>query len=164
MINWHPQHHLTVVTNHLDRMVIKLPENFPFFLFFFLSFKILFIYIFIINARRVGIGFLNQTKRKKRMVFSVSIILSLGKLMKETLRYLAGIAGPSGYGSNSTAEQVTQNYSISSSSTSHPLTAIITGNSTVFFFFFSFCMARQNFNFHVKCLFSFEFKLIFEVL
>ncbi|XP_065875074.1 short-chain dehydrogenase TIC 32 B, chloroplastic [Euphorbia lathyris] len=42
--------------------------------------------------------------------------------MKETLKYLAGIAGPSGYGSKSTAEHVT----LSSSSASH-LTAIITG-------------------------------------
>lgn len=41
--------------------------------------------------------------------------------MKETLKYLAGIAGPSGYGSKSTAEQVTQG-----SVASH-LTAIITG-------------------------------------
>ncbi|CAN6585398.1 hypothetical protein C1H46_038172 [Malus baccata] len=44
--------------------------------------------------------------------------------MKETLRYLAGIAGPSGYGSNSTAEQVTQDCS---SSVPSQLTAIITG-------------------------------------
>ncbi|PON96693.1 Short-chain dehydrogenase/reductase [Trema orientale] len=44
--------------------------------------------------------------------------------MKETLRYLTGIAGPSGYGSKSTAEQVTAN--CSSSLPSH-LTAIITG-------------------------------------
>lgn len=41
--------------------------------------------------------------------------------MKETLRYLAGIAGPSGYGSKSTAEQVTQGLFASH------LTAIITG-------------------------------------
>ncbi|CAI8609881.1 unnamed protein product [Vicia faba] len=41
--------------------------------------------------------------------------------MKETIRYLAGIAGPSGFGSNSTAEQVTQQYSPSN------LTALITG-------------------------------------
>ncbi|KAL9434163.1 hypothetical protein AB3S75_028905 [Citrus x aurantiifolia] len=41
--------------------------------------------------------------------------------MKETLRYLTGIAGPSGYGSKSTAEQATQG-----SVASH-LTAIITG-------------------------------------
>ncbi|KAL5544084.1 hypothetical protein UlMin_007868 [Ulmus minor] len=47
--------------------------------------------------------------------------------MKETLRYLAGLAGPSGYGSKSTAEQVTQ--SCSSSLTSH-LTAIITGGTS----------------------------------
>ncbi|KAK4749657.1 hypothetical protein SAY87_027106 [Trapa incisa] len=47
-------------------------------------------------------------------------------LMKETLRYLAGVAGPSGYGSNSTAEQVTDP---SSSCTHFPsqLTAIVTG-------------------------------------
>ncbi|XP_031286320.1 short-chain dehydrogenase TIC 32, chloroplastic isoform X3 [Pistacia vera] len=44
--------------------------------------------------------------------------------MKETLRYLAGIAGPSGYGSRSTAEQVTEDCS---SLFSSPLTAIITG-------------------------------------
>lgn len=42
--------------------------------------------------------------------------------MKETLRYLAGLAGPSGYGSNSTAEQVTEDCSLPSQ-----LTAIITG-------------------------------------
>ncbi|CAN1335043.1 Short-chain dehydrogenase TIC 32 B, chloroplastic [Linum perenne] len=41
--------------------------------------------------------------------------------MKSTVKYLAGIAGPSGYGSKSTAEQVTP------SSTPSPLTAIITG-------------------------------------
>ncbi|RXH96194.1 hypothetical protein DVH24_008698 [Malus domestica] len=44
--------------------------------------------------------------------------------MKETLRYLAGIAGPSGYGSKSTAEQVTRDCS---SSVPSQLTAIITG-------------------------------------
>ncbi|KAK4776812.1 hypothetical protein SAY86_005500 [Trapa natans] len=47
-------------------------------------------------------------------------------LMKKTLRYLAGVAGPSGYGSNSTAEQVTE----ASTSWSHfpsQLTAIVTG-------------------------------------
>ncbi|GMI71483.1 hypothetical protein like AT5G50130 [Hibiscus trionum] len=48
-----------------------------------------------------------------------------GTLMKETLKYLAGIAGPSGYGSNSTAEQVTEN--CSSSVDPRRLTAIITG-------------------------------------
>ncbi|KAF8376720.1 hypothetical protein HHK36_029591 [Tetracentron sinense] len=44
--------------------------------------------------------------------------------MKETLRYLAGVAGPSGFGSNSTAEQVTEDASCLLPS---PLTAIITG-------------------------------------
>ncbi|KAL3512784.1 hypothetical protein ACH5RR_025501 [Cinchona calisaya] len=44
-------------------------------------------------------------------------------LMKAIINYLAGLAGPSGYGSKSTADQVTQH---SSSSSSH-LTAIITG-------------------------------------
>ncbi|OWM65427.1 hypothetical protein CDL15_Pgr009017 [Punica granatum] len=43
--------------------------------------------------------------------------------MKETLRYLAGLAGPSGYGSNSTAEQVTRHLHTSDSH----LTAIVTG-------------------------------------
>ncbi|KAG6584206.1 Short-chain dehydrogenase TIC 32 B, chloroplastic, partial [Cucurbita argyrosperma subsp. sororia] len=42
--------------------------------------------------------------------------------MKETLRYLVGMAGPSGYGSKSSAEQVTEHLQCSS-----PLTAIITG-------------------------------------
>ncbi|XVE54991.1 hypothetical protein DITRI_Ditri03aG0125300 [Diplodiscus trichospermus] len=54
-------------------------------------------------------------------------ILSLSclNLMKETLRYLAGIAGPSGYGSKSTAEQVVENCCCSVDP--HHLTAIITG-------------------------------------
>jgi hypothetical protein len=53
--------------------------------------------------------------------------LAAGALMKETLRYLAGIAGPSGYGSNSTAEEVTQDCSCCLPS-GH-LTAIVTGLS-----------------------------------
>ncbi|CAL1405274.1 unnamed protein product [Linum trigynum] len=44
--------------------------------------------------------------------------------MKGTVRYLAGIAGPSGFGSKSTAQQVTQ-HCLPPSPT--PLTAIITG-------------------------------------
>ncbi|CAN4088087.1 unnamed protein product [Withania somnifera] len=44
--------------------------------------------------------------------------------MKATLKYLAGIAGPSGYGSKTTAEQATRDFS--NSYNSH-LTAIITG-------------------------------------
>jgi len=48
--------------------------------------------------------------------------------MKATLRYLAGIAGPSGFGSNSTAEQVTQNCS---SFLPSGLTALITGKSHI---------------------------------
>ncbi|XP_010248587.1 PREDICTED: short-chain dehydrogenase TIC 32, chloroplastic-like [Nelumbo nucifera] len=44
--------------------------------------------------------------------------------MKEILRYLAGVAGPSGFGSNSTAEQVTEDCSCLVPS---QLTAIITG-------------------------------------
>lgn len=52
------------------------------------------------------------------------------KIMKETLKYLAGIAGPSGYGSKTTAQQVAQD-SLSSyhhlPNNSPPLTAIITG-------------------------------------
>lgn len=46
-------------------------------------------------------------------------------VMKATLKYLAGIAGPSGYGSKTTAEQATKDFSNSSNS---QLTAIITGN------------------------------------
>ncbi|KAA3458319.1 short-chain dehydrogenase TIC 32, chloroplastic-like [Gossypium australe] len=49
--------------------------------------------------------------------------LSCSTVMKDTLRYLAGIAGPSGYGSKTTAQQVADN----SSSPLHRLTAIITG-------------------------------------
>ncbi|KAI9108881.1 hypothetical protein K1719_020186 [Acacia pycnantha] len=45
--------------------------------------------------------------------------------MKATLRYLAGMAGPSGYGSNSTAEQVTEDCFFSSH-----LTALITGGTS----------------------------------
>ncbi|KAJ4960264.1 hypothetical protein NE237_020174 [Protea cynaroides] len=44
--------------------------------------------------------------------------------MNETLRYLAGVAGPSGFGSNSTADQVTQDCPCLFPS---QLTAIITG-------------------------------------
>ncbi|TYG54625.1 hypothetical protein E1A91_D09G193400v1 [Gossypium mustelinum] len=51
--------------------------------------------------------------------------LNCGTLMKETLRYLAGIVGPSGYGSKSTAEQVA--HSCSYLVDSQRLTAIITG-------------------------------------
>ncbi|KAL6583771.1 hypothetical protein OROMI_003060 [Orobanche minor] len=49
--------------------------------------------------------------------------------MKSTLKYLTGIAGPSGYGSKTTAEQVAQDClsSILISSSSSPLTAIVTG-------------------------------------
>jgi len=46
--------------------------------------------------------------------------------MKATLRYLAGMAGPSGFGSNSTAEQVTEHSSCFLPSS---LTALITGKS-----------------------------------
>lgn len=44
--------------------------------------------------------------------------------MKSTIKYLAGIAGPSGYGSKSTADQLTQDFPLPSD---HHLTAIITG-------------------------------------
>ncbi|XP_052732848.1 short-chain dehydrogenase TIC 32, chloroplastic isoform X2 [Vigna angularis] len=47
--------------------------------------------------------------------------------MKATLRYLAGMAGPSGFGSNSTAEQVTEDSSCFLPSS---LTALITGASS----------------------------------
>lgn len=53
------------------------------------------------------------------------ILQSKNSLMKATLKYLAGIAGPSGYGSKTTAEQATRDFSNFSNS---QLTAIITGN------------------------------------
>lgn len=49
-------------------------------------------------------------------------------LMKAALKYLVGIAGPSGFGSKSTADQVTQHSSINSQ-----LTAIITGTYSLSF-------------------------------
>lgn len=45
---------------------------------------------------------------------------------RETMRYLLGLAGPSGFGSSCTGEDVTQH--IYSSNCSSDLTAIITGN------------------------------------
>ncbi|KAI4341388.1 hypothetical protein MLD38_026118 [Melastoma candidum] len=47
--------------------------------------------------------------------------------MKETIRYLAGTAGPSGYGSNSTADRVADD---SCRLDPSPLTAIITGSTS----------------------------------
>ncbi|XP_047342473.1 short-chain dehydrogenase TIC 32 B, chloroplastic-like [Impatiens glandulifera] len=48
--------------------------------------------------------------------------------MKGTMKYLAGIAGPSGHGSKSTAEQVTEDHSLSyAHNHHHHLTAIVTG-------------------------------------
>lgn len=55
-----------------------------------------------------------------------SQVSKAGKPMKATLRYLAGIAGLSGFGSNSTAEQVTKDCS---SFLPPNLTALITGKS-----------------------------------
>ena len=62
---------------------------------------------------------------KKPSMLFVSATLQ-NEPMKATLRYLAGMAGPSGFGSNSTAEQVTED---SSCFLSSPLTALITGKS-----------------------------------
>lgn len=59
-----------------------------------------------------------------KKILSWGLGFEVGRMMKETLRYLAGIAGPSDYGSKSTAEQVTQNCC---SSFPSQLTAIITG-------------------------------------
>ncbi|WOL18373.1 AP-1 complex subunit mu-2 [Canna indica] len=50
-------------------------------------------------------------------------LLAMSHSMGETLRYLLGVAGPSGFGSSCTAEQVTQDIYCSNSN----LTAIITG-------------------------------------
>ncbi|XP_050224196.1 short-chain dehydrogenase TIC 32 A, chloroplastic [Mercurialis annua] len=63
---------------------------------------------------------------KAEIVHLLSKILSKIILpMKETLKYLAGIAGPSGYGSNSSADQVSQDFA--ASSLQPHLTAILTG-------------------------------------
>lgn len=56
---------------------------------------------------------------------AMSVMIQVYAMMKETFKYLAGIGGPSGYGSSTTAEQVVAE---EFSSCSHPhLTAIITG-------------------------------------
>jgi hypothetical protein len=55
--------------------------------------------------------------------------------MFETLKYLVGSAGASGYGSKSTAEQVTENCC-----DLHSITAIITGE----FFFLIFFYHRRE--------------------
>jgi hypothetical protein len=49
--------------------------------------------------------------------------------MFETLKYLVGSAGASGYGSKSTAEQVTENCC-----DLHSITAIITGEFIIIFY------------------------------
>ncbi|KAL8118375.1 short-chain dehydrogenase TIC 32 B, chloroplastic-like isoform X2 [Apium graveolens] len=59
----------------------------------------------------------------------ISLTMSVGfqvyEMVKETVKYLAGVAGPSGFGSNTIAEEVLE---VEYSSCSHPcLTAIITG-------------------------------------
>ncbi|CAI9754641.1 unnamed protein product [Fraxinus pennsylvanica] len=56
----------------------------------------------------------------------MKILLSLVINMKATMKYLTGIAGPSGYGSKSTAEKVTQDC-VCSMPTISQLTAIISG-------------------------------------
>jgi len=60
------------------------------------------------------------------LTFKRHLSLQHSKAMKATLRYLAGMAGPSGFGSNSTAEQVTEDCSCFLPSA---LTALITGKS-----------------------------------
>ncbi|XP_073146591.1 short-chain dehydrogenase TIC 32 B, chloroplastic [Henckelia pumila] len=52
-------------------------------------------------------------------------VLFLPPVMKETLKYLAGIAGPTGYGSKTTADDIARD--CSSASTDSQLTAIVTG-------------------------------------
>ncbi|KAL8465547.1 hypothetical protein ACS0TY_034873 [Phlomoides rotata] len=53
-------------------------------------------------------------------------VQKLCPVMKATLKYLAGIAGPSGFSSKSTAEHVAEDC-LSSMPASHHLTAIVTG-------------------------------------
>ncbi|KAL3835224.1 hypothetical protein ACJIZ3_009960 [Penstemon smallii] len=52
---------------------------------------------------------------------------SLAPIMKATMKYLVGIAGPSGYGSKTTAEQVTEDCLRSMPRPTPHLTAIVTG-------------------------------------
>lgn len=55
-------------------------------------------------------------------------VLFLAPMMKETLKYLAGIAGPSGYGSKTTAEEIVTGCCSSGSMPANiQLTAIVTG-------------------------------------
>ncbi|XP_020546977.1 short-chain dehydrogenase TIC 32, chloroplastic-like isoform X2 [Sesamum indicum] len=56
-----------------------------------------------------------------------SKVLTVVSLMKATLKYLAGSEGPSGYGSNTTAQQVAQDCFCSNIIPNLQLTAIITG-------------------------------------
>ncbi|XP_074570330.1 short-chain dehydrogenase TIC 32 B, chloroplastic isoform X1 [Curcuma longa] len=68
--------------------------------------------------------------------------------MRETLRYLLGLAGPSGFGSSVTAEQVSQDIY---SSNPCDLTAIITGSSS-FFSLSKICMIIDRFFWFECCL------------
>ncbi|KAL7105944.1 hypothetical protein ACP275_07G079100 [Erythranthe tilingii] len=61
-----------------------------------------------------------------RYLLKYSKVLSLSSAMKETLKYLTGIAGPSGYGSKTTAHQISLD-SLSPSIPPSLLTAIVTG-------------------------------------
>lgn len=54
------------------------------------------------------------------------VMSTVNPIMKATLKYLAGIAGPSGYGSKATADQIAEDC-LSSLSASHLMTAIVTG-------------------------------------
>lgn len=55
-------------------------------------------------------------------------VVRLRRVMKATLKYLTGFAGPSGYGSKTTAEQVAQDcFFFSDTTPFNHLTAIVTG-------------------------------------
>ena len=101
--------------DHQLEIILWSPEN-PFFLHIFSKSR-LSIYIYIERERESFVV-------SRLNCFSCSPRFKGTNPMKETWRYLAGIAGPSGYGSNSTAEQVIQD---SACLVPPHLTAIITG-------------------------------------
>ncbi|XP_057988529.1 short-chain dehydrogenase TIC 32 B, chloroplastic [Hevea brasiliensis] len=90
----------------------------------FLGFPIGYIYVLYIFVCAYVYCYMISTLKAKVLPLVSKTVSSSILLMKETLRYLAGIAGPSGYGSNSTAEQVTQDCACL---VPLHLTAIVTG-------------------------------------
>lgn len=66
------------------------------------------------------------------------LLVELHNSIREALKYVMGWPGPSGFGSRSTGEQVTEGVSVSSN-----LTAIITGKSHCILFLAHFVCLRN---------------------